>query len=112
LRRLLLWGTTALLVWGFLFAEDGLLSLAVRSWKIRQLQQRIASLQERRDWLLEEIARREADPATLERLAREEYGMIRPGERVVRIRPVDEAEARRYEAHVLQPRPETTTPTP
>jgi len=100
------------LIWGFLFAEDGLLSLALHSWKLRQLKQRVAQLQERRDWLLEEIARRESDPATLERLAREEYGMIRPGERVVRIRPVEESEARRFEAQHLRPSAQTTTPTP
>jgi cell division protein FtsB len=109
---LLLWGTGALLIWGFLFAEDGLLSLAVRSWKIRQLQQRVTQLQTRRDWLQEEIARRESDPATLERLAREEYGMIRPGERVVRIRAVDEAEARRFEERHLQPLASSSRPTP
>jgi len=112
LRRLLLWGTAALLLWGFLFAEDGLLSLAVRSWKIRQLQQRVARLENHRDFLLQEIDRRQGDPLTLERLAREEYGMIRPGERVVRIRPVDEAEARRFERQHLQPAALTTTPTP
>ena len=111
LQRLLLWGSGAFLVWGFLFAEDGLVSLAARSGKLRQLQQRVAQLQTNRDWLREEIARRESDPVTLERLAREEYGMIRPGERVVRIRPVDEAEARRFEEHHLQPSALAAAPT-
>jgi len=108
LRRLLLWGTAALFVWGFLFAEDGLLSLGLRSWKIRQLQKRVTAMETQRDWLQEEIVRRESDPATLERLAREEYGMIRPGEQVVRIRPVEEAVARRFE----QRRSQESTPDP
>ena len=112
LRRLLLWGTAALLLWGFLFAEDGLISLALRSWRIHQLQQSVTQLEAHRDWLQAEISRRESDTATLERLAREEYGMIRPGERVVRIRPVEEAEARRYEKRHLHAAVQTTTPTP
>ena len=97
LRRLLLWGTGALLLWGFVFAEDGLIALSMRYWKIHQLQQRVATLEQQRDWLQEEIQLRQDDPATLERLAREEYGMIFPGEKVVRIRDVEEAEARRFE---------------
>jgi cell division protein FtsB len=105
-----LWGTAALLVWGFLFAEDGLISLALRSWRIHQLQQRVAQLEQRRDWLHQEIVRRQSDPVTLERLAREEYGMIRPGERVVRIRPVAEAEARRFEERHMQSTAQTTAP--
>lgn len=97
LRRLLQWSTGALLLWGFVFAEDGLIALSLRYRKIHQLQQRVAALTQQRDWLQEEIQRRQDDPATLERLAREEYGMIFPGERVVRIRDVAEEEARRFE---------------
>jgi cell division protein FtsB len=105
-----LWGIAALLVWGFVFAEDGVISLALRSWRIHQLRDQVAQLEARHTALQEEIERRRDDPATIERLAREEYGMIFPGERVVRIRPVDEAEARRFERHQL--RTSTTPPTP
>jgi len=111
LRRFLLWGTTALLVWGFLFAEDGLLWLGMRSWKIRQLRHEVTRLEAQRDALQDEILRRQNDPATIERLAREEYGMLFPGERVVRIRSVEESEARRFERRHLQPT-KTQTPTP
>lgn len=111
MRRFLLWGIAALLVWGFVFAEDGLISLGLRSWKIRQLHDRVEQLETRRAGLQDEIRRRQEDPATIERLAREEYGMIFPGERVVRIRPVGEAEARRFERRQLD-RTDTRTETP
>ena len=110
LRQLLLWSTGALLLWGFLFAEDGLISLSMRYWKIRQLQQRVATLEQQRDWLQAEIQLRQDDPATLERIAREEYGMIFPGEQVVRIRDIDEGEARRFEKRrFLTPPPDTAS---
>jgi cell division protein FtsB len=101
LRRFLLWSIGALLVWGFVFAEDGVISLGLRSWKIRQLQHEVDRLEARRVALRDEIRRRREDARTIERLAREEYGMIFPGERVVRIRPVEEAEARRFERSQL-----------
>ena len=55
--------------------------------RIRMLRDSLALLRARVDSL-------ENDPATLERLAREQYGLIKPGERLYRFAPGDTAAAR------------------
>jgi hypothetical protein len=70
----------------------------------------VATLERRRQWLQEEALRRTKDRATIERIAREEYGMIYPGETLIRVVEVSEKEARRVEraraaAPAVEPQP-------
>lgn len=57
-----------------------------------ELEQRIEETQLRIDQLQAHIERLEVDPATLERLAREDLGMVRPGD-VVIVLPVSDSTA-------------------
>ncbi|UCE01626.1 MAG: septum formation initiator family protein [Candidatus Latescibacterota bacterium] len=98
LRRLLTLGLALILGFGFLLADGGLVSILAGRWRIRCLEREVAALESRQQWLHRELELRQGDSATIERLAREEYGMVRPGERVVRILEVSEEEARRVEA--------------
>ncbi len=97
LRRLAIAAGVGVLGFGFLFADGGLASILWRRFRIHRLEQQVVSLEARREWLQAEAQRRKKDRATIERLAREEYGMIYPGEKLLRIVPVSEKEARRVE---------------
>ena len=97
LRRLGIGALAALLGFGFLFADGGLASILWRRFRIHRLEHQVATLERRRQWLQEEALRRKKDRATIERIAREEYGMIYPGETMIRVVPVSENEARRVE---------------
>ena len=97
LRRLGVAAGVGVLGFGFLFADGGLASILLRRYRIHRLEQQVVALEARREWLQEEAARRKKDRATIERLAREEYGMIYPGEKLLRIVEVSEKEARRVE---------------
>ncbi len=98
LRLAFAWLVGAGVVFGFVFADGGLVSILKRRARIRHLQLEVQRLEADHQALAREIERRRDDPATIERLAREEYGMIYAGERVVRIVEVSEAEARQIEA--------------
>lgn len=69
-------------------------------FELRQLSKRVVAEQARLDSLRAEVDSLEAradslanDSATIERIARERYGMIRPGERLYRFIEEDTAEA-------------------
>jgi cell division protein FtsB len=94
-QRALVWSVVPLLAWAFLFADGGLAAIGVRRLRIQKLQRQVAELERRQALLEQSIARRESDPRVLERLARERYGMARPGETVYRIVEVTDEEARR-----------------
>jgi cell division protein FtsB len=74
------------LLWVFFFDSHSLM---------RRLQwtHEVASLSRENDALREEIAdierrlKRSSDPAVVEKIAREQYGMRRPGETVYRVEP-------------------------
>ena len=97
LRRLAVAAGVGVLGFGFLFADGGLASILWRRFRIHRLEQQVVTLEGRREWLQKEAQRRKKDRATIERLAREEYGMIYPGERLLRIVEVSEKEARQVE---------------
>ena len=97
LRRLVGWGLALLLGFGFFLADGGLGSILWRRWRIHGLDKQVATLEARQAWLEAEKKRRQNDRATIERIAREEYGMIYPGETLIRVLQVSEAEARRVE---------------
>lgn len=87
-RRALLLGTAALLVWIAFFDSHSLLRRADYALEQRALQASNAAL-------ITDIERLEAEldaplsDSTVERLAREVYGMRRPGETVYRLAPAD-----------------------
>ena len=91
------WGALLLLGYAFVLADSGLLSIAWRMLRIRQLEHDVRVLETREAWLREELAQRQDGKRTIERLAREKYGMALPGEKIYRIVEVSEAEARRLE---------------
>jgi len=65
---------------------------AARSYE-RELRARIAATGQRIEQLRKQIERIDNDPATLERLAREELGMVREGDVVVVLPPEDGEES-------------------
>ena len=84
LRRLVLTGLAIVVGYLLLLSDFGLL----RRWQLAREaareEARIEVLEARRRELLEERDRMD-DPEHLERIAREEHGMVRPGEDVYRV---------------------------
>jgi len=96
-RRLAAAGVLGAFALAFIFTDGGLLSILVRRMRVQRLEHKVAALEARRNWLQGEVERRRSDPETLERIAREQYGMVRDGEKLIRILQVSEEEARRAE---------------
>jgi cell division protein FtsB len=61
-------------------------------------EQELVKTRRETDSLRAEARKLENDPATIERVARERFGMIRPGETLYRFVPMDSAAARRTPA--------------
>lgn len=90
-------GTVAKLVLGvalvagvlylFLGAEDSLLDVRAARQELARAEAEVARLAAENDSLQKTLQRLENDPAYLEKIAREEYGLIKPGERVYRLDP-------------------------
>ena len=74
-------------VWAYLFVagDTGLLKLRQRQEDLADLESRVAQLEAENDSLRKVLWGVEHDPAFLERLAREELGMVRPGEQLYRV---------------------------
>ena len=70
-----------------LFGESGLLAIRMASRQQAHFAERIAVLKAENDGLREQARRLREDPAFIEEVARQEFGLIRPGERVFIIRP-------------------------
>lgn len=76
----------AVLVLVLLFALAGLQSwrdLSVARSRSQNLQDQVQATEQRIESLRERIHRLETDPRALERLAREELGLVRPGDLVI-----------------------------
>lgn len=83
----LLFLATCALVANALVGESGILATRMASSQESYLADRIAALKADNDALREQARRLREDPALIEEVARREFGMIRPGERVFIIRP-------------------------
>ena len=83
-RRLLLAGALALALWVALFDSHSFWRRASYARELDRLTEENAALETRNDALSAQIERG-LDAATVERVAREQYGMRRPGERVYRV---------------------------
>lgn len=69
----------------FLGAEDSLLDVRTARQQLAQAEVEVDRLKTQNDSLQQALWRLENDPAYLEKVAREEYGLIKPGERVYRL---------------------------
>ena len=79
--------------WGYLFfaAEGGWLDLQERGARLAELEAEVARLEAQNDSMRQMLHRLRNDPAYLEKIAREQHGMARPGERLYRIRTPGES---------------------
>ena len=89
--RLRLWKVVAVLLvaaaWGYLFfgEEGGWIELQDHGARLAELEAEAARLEAQNDSMRQILHRLQNDPAYLEKFAREELGMARPGERLYRI---------------------------
>ena len=67
------------------FGEHGYLALRRQQREMDRMQQEIQRLEEENKRLADEIESLKADPRAVERVAREQLKMARPGERVITI---------------------------
>jgi len=80
-----------------LFGDRGLLELLRARQEIESLDQEIATLRETNQTLLEEIRDLKSSPLAVERLARENMGLVKPGEVVLLIQEAGEVTNARLE---------------
>jgi cell division protein FtsB len=73
-------------VFNALLGERGFLELLRARREVRQMEEEIGAIQAENQRLLEEVRSLKRDPFAIERKAREELGLVRPGEVVVMIR--------------------------
>ena len=78
-----------ILLYYFLFGETGLLRQLQLQARKAALTERVSRLEEEERRLATERERLITDPDYRERLAREEWGYQRPGERVYHLRPLE-----------------------
>jgi cell division protein FtsB len=69
----------------FIAGDVGLWKLWVAQRQMKTLDAKITELERRNALLSAEIARLKSDPFTIEKVAREKYGYLRPGDKVYRI---------------------------
>jgi cell division protein FtsB len=81
------------LVVGSLFGDRGMLQLVAQRERADALQKQLDEMRAENAGLAAEIAALKSDPRAIERLAREELGLARPGEMVFVIR--DDSASRR-----------------
>ena len=74
----------ALLLVAGLFGDKGLLQLGRLRAEVEALHRDVQALEAENERLSRAIADLRDDPSVLERIAREELGLVRPGERVLR----------------------------
>ncbi len=86
--------TTIVLLVDALVGERGFLETLEARREHRELAASVDRLREENDRLREEVRRLNEDPAEIESVAREELGMVKPGELVFIIRDVKPSSAR------------------
>lgn len=72
-----------------LAGDDGLLRLWERQRELAEIESTVARLEVENDSLRQVLWRLENDLDYVEKVAREEYGMSKKGERVYRLRPLE-----------------------
>ena len=84
-KALLAIGTIAAGLYLFLSGEDGYVQVRSKKQELAQLRQRIEVLEAQNDSLRHQLWQLDNDIDYIEKVAREEFGMVRPGESVYRI---------------------------
>jgi len=77
-------GITALLIQD-VFGTHGFLALRQSQREIEQLRQEIAQINAENKELTEQVKGLKSDPKLIERIAREEMGLARPGEKIFKL---------------------------
>jgi cell division protein FtsB len=77
-------GALGLLLAAAVFGENGILHLRRLRTEVHTLHRDVQALEAENDRLSRAIVELRTDPAAVERIAREELGLVRPGERVLR----------------------------
>ncbi len=86
-RLILALGVAAVLIQD-VFGSHGFLALRRSQREIEQLRQEIAQLHAENKELAEHVQALKSDPKLIEKIAREEMGLARPGERIFKL-PAD-----------------------
>ncbi len=81
---LIVLGVLALLVGAAVFGDTGILHLRRLRAEVDALHRDVQGLEAENERLSRALAELRTDPAAVERIAREELGLVRPGERVLR----------------------------
>ncbi len=90
LRRNLSWllgGALALLLLQDIFGTHGLIAMRRSQQEAAQVQQEINRLDEENRQLQNSVQSLKSDPTAIERIAREEMGLAKPGEYIFKIAP-------------------------
>ncbi len=77
-------GVLAVLLGAAVFGENGILHLRRLRTEVEALHRDVQALEAENERLSRTIGELRSDPAAVERIAREELGLVRPGERVLR----------------------------
>ncbi len=77
-------GVLAVLLGAAVFGENGVLHLRRLRAEVEALHRDVQTLEAENERLSRAIGELRSDPAAVERIAREELGLVRPGERVLR----------------------------
>ncbi len=84
---LLLVAALALLLLQDIFGTHGLIAMRRSQKEAKQVQKEISQLDEENRKLEEKVQGLKSDPAAIERIAREEMGLARPGEYIFKLPP-------------------------
>ena len=91
-RALAVGAVVAVLAWLFIGGSEGFYAQWRMGGEVDELRGDIAALRLENQALREQIERLKNDMEYLERIARESYGMARPGESVYRVLPTTDGE--------------------
>jgi cell division protein FtsB len=72
-----------------LFGDQGLFAYRSLTLQARQLRVEVAALEQREQDLTHQVHALRSDPAAIEKLARQKLGLVRPGETVIQLPPLD-----------------------
>lgn len=100
------WAAFGVALWGAAYAVFGASGMvgAYRAWaNVEQLEREVAAAEVENHELEAEIRALKSDPATIERLAREEFFLSRPGERIYLLPPLPAAEEPESVAGLREP---------
>jgi cell division protein FtsB len=91
---ILIMGVVGLLVFTYaIIGDNGYLELKRREEENLQLNQKIEQLRQENKAILQQIKALKTDPKVIEKIAREELGMVKPGEVKITTNPVTERKA-------------------